>query len=313
MSQSRQIDQVIRCGKGTRLALFMTLCEGEYEIARDALASLLAICPIERPELFLIDDASPSRVGRRIAEQTRRRGIITHCLEMPHQLGFFGTGRRTFRGLEWVASHGEFDLLVKIEPDALVLRPDTFEMILSQCRDGIGLFGEAHALRRRDLLLYLLDHAPVGLRRHIDRTGIIRRKWELGRLRPVWWSDFGRRAIMNGFRFCYLPACFFFLGGKTLKALHEQGILARLQEPRGFVCADDVLLTTAVWALGHPVVNLADSSPHWGYTMGMDEDAPLEVVRNVRPYVVHPLKNRPRAWARRRTLRDELGLGEGNL
>ena len=291
----------------------MTLCEGEYEIARDALASLLAICPIERPELFLIDDASPSRVGQRVAAETRKRGIITHCLEMPHSLGFFGTGRRTFRGLEWLASHGEFDLLVKIEPDALVLRQDTFEMILSECKDGIGLFGEAHALRRRDLLLYLFDHLPFGLRRHIDRAGIIRRKWELGRFGPVWWSDFGRKALRNGFRFQYLPACFFFLGGKTLKALHEQGILARLQEPRGFVVADDVLLTMAVWALGHPVVNLTDRSPHWGYAMGMDENAPLEVVRNVQPYVIHPLKNRPRAWERRRLLRKELGLGEARI
>jgi hypothetical protein len=296
-----------------RLALFMTLCEGEYEIARDALASLLATCPVENPELYIVDDASPSHVGLRIAEETKRRGIETHCLELPHKLGFRGSGQRTFRGLEWVASRGPFDLLVKLEPDALVVRRDAWDLILSESKDGIGLFGEAHTLRRRDLLLYLLDHFPTGLRRHVDRTGMIQRKWELGRIRPVWWSDFGRRALKNGFRFSYLPACFFFLGGKTLAALHDSGILARAHKPHGFVFADDVLLTTAVWSLGHPVVNLSDRSPHWGNAMGMDEWAPIDMVYRKQPYVIHPLKNRPGAWERRRVLRQEFGLGEGAL
>lgn len=37
--------------------------------------------------------------------------------------------------------------------------------------------------------------------------------------------------------------------------------------------------------------------------MSTSEDTPIEMVRQLNPYVVHPLKNKPKAWERRTELK----------
>lgn len=158
-------------------------------------------------------------------------------------------------------------------------------------------------MRYRDRVLYLADQLPLGFSREMA-GGIIQRKWALNRGRPVWWNDLALRAFLNGFRFEFIPGCFWFMGGKTLAALHGSGTLTRSQSASGFVFNDDIILTTATYALGHRVVDLADVSPNWQRTMSMSETTPLAEILRVKPYVVHPLKDNAAAWARRRELKE---------
>jgi hypothetical protein len=282
----------------------MVVCEGEFEVGWEALRSLLAACKDHDLELFFLDDGSPSRVGRRLAERLKaERELPTECIELEKSLGFRGSAVRAFTGLAHIARSGKaFDAVIKIDADALVLREDLGAFIAAACRDGRGLFGEQHAMRARDRVLYAADQLPAGFTREVV-DGTIQRRWRLSRLKPVWWADLGRKALLNGFKFQYIPGCFWFLGGQTLAALDAAGHLRRDQATHGFVFNDDLLLTTAVLAIGHPIVDLATLSPSFGGTMGMSERTPLDEVLRRRPFVVHPLKNNPQAWQRRQELR----------
>lgn len=287
-----------------KLALFLRVCEGEYEIAWEALMSLVDSCKGADISLFVVDDASPSRVGKRITDKFyKATGNFVDCLELPRSLGFRGSGQRVFLGLNRIANSGKlFDLVVTIDADALVLRNDLGEFMQKTCPNGLGLYGEGNVMRWRDRLLFLADYLPVGFKRK-SLEGVIQREWELSRTSQVWWADMGRRSLFNGFQFEYIPGCFWYLGGKTLQKLQEKGYLSRDQSKYGFVFNDDLLITIVVYAINDPVVDLRKISPHWHGAMSSSEDTPLVKVKQLNPYVVHPLKNNPKAWERRTELK----------
>jgi hypothetical protein len=155
-------------------------------------------------------------------------------------------------------------------------------------------------MRLRDSLLLYADHLPVGLKRKSDGARIEHR-WELSRGRPVWWSDFGYRSWWNGYRPTYMAGAFLFLGFETVRRMYELGYLSRDQSHHGLMFQDDVLITIATYATGHPVVDLRKDCSNWDF-LGTTEHSPLEPIVQGKPYVVHHLKNNPDAWARRREL-----------
>jgi hypothetical protein len=97
-----------------------------------------------------------------------------------------------------------------------------------------------------------------------------------------------------------------------LQKLAAPGWLARDQSRVGLTFTDDVLLTIAVHATGDPVVDLRTTSSQWGF-LGTTEETPLDEILPFRPYVVHHLKNKPKAWERRHVLRASLGWPESDL
>ncbi len=286
-----------------KLALFMKVCEGEYEMGLSALQSLIRSCQDNELFFFVLDDASPSRVGQRLADQFQRlTGEAANCLELPKSLGYRGSGQRAFMGLHHIATCGEdFDAVVKIDTDALVIRKDLGQFISEVCADGIGLYSEAYAMRIRDRILYLADLIPFGFKRK-KLDGVIQRQWQLKRTYPVWWADFGIKALLSGFRFRFIPGSFWFIGGKTLQQLEAIGYLSRDQSQYGFVFNDDLLLTSAVYAIHHPVVDLSKIYPQWDQFLMAGEGIPLELILSHKPYVIHPLKDHPEAWQRRQEL-----------
>jgi hypothetical protein len=285
------------------LVFLVVVCEGEEKLARDAIASLKWSCEGHQAELVLLDDGSPSRVGRNLEKWASSLGLRARTVELPKSKGFRGSAYRAFLALSEVAKSGlDCDLVVKIDADALVLRRDLGDFLAGACPDRRGLFGVEKTMRWRDGVLFAADQLPLGFTRD-EHDGVIQRKWRFGRTRPVWWSDIGRAAVRQGFKFRFVPGCFWFLGGDTLRALQTSGYLERDQHPFGFVFNDDLLLTAAVLAVGHPTIDVATLSPGWRGTMSMTEDMPLEAVVAVNPFVIHPLKDRPAAWTRREDLR----------
>ena len=190
-----------------KLAVFLKVCEGEYDIDWDALMSLAQSCKGADISLFVLDDASQSQVGKRLADKFYEATLNpVDCLELPRSLGFRGSGQRAFLGLERIASSGEaFDIVVKIDADALVVRNDLGDFLEKSCPNRLGLYGAGNLMRWRDRLLYLMDYLPMGFNRALV-DGVIQREWQLSRNYPVWWIDFGRRALLNGFRFTTFPA-----------------------------------------------------------------------------------------------------------
>jgi hypothetical protein len=286
-----------------KIAILMVVCEGEYAIACDALKSLVSTCAQHEIVAFIVDDASPSLVGERVVNAIERAiGIQGLCLRLPESLGYHGMAERLFIGLNFIVTGGlQFDLVIKLDPDVLVLRRDFEEFMMKHCASPTGLSGEMHWMHPRLRLSFLLDQLPVGFRRKaINR--VMQHGGELSRVGPVWWSDIGRRAFLKGFRFRYVSGCFWVLGGETLRLLDAQGHLARSQERHGLLFNDDIILTTFVYALGHPVLDLSETSSHWGSSMFMSDQTPIEAVLKHAPYVVHPLKSHPSALLRRQEL-----------
>lgn len=296
-----------------QVAILMTVSEGEEEIAWDTLHCLARSCDGLGLRLVLVDDSSPSKVGPRLAARFQK---ATHhpaeCITLPSSLGFCGTATRLFRGLERAAALvPQVDLVVKLDPDACVVRPDLTSFLKSVCPEKVGLYGERYVMRHRDSLLVVADCVPFGFaRKQVD--GVIHRKWQLRRLGPTWWGDFGRAALARGFRFGFIAGGFCVLGGKTLQTLAARGWLSRDQARVGLTFTDDVLLTIAVHATGDPVVDLRTTSSHWGF-LGTTEETPMDAIVPFRPYVVHHLKNKPKAWDRRRDLKAALGWPEDDL
>jgi hypothetical protein len=290
------------------IALLMCMCEGEEAIAWDVLSGIAQSCNQARLSLFIVDDGSPSRVGDRIAARFRQTyAQPATCHRLPKSLRFYGMAERLFIGLNDIAASGtSFDLVLKLDPDICVVRRDFLEFLKQVSPNGVGLFGERYTMRARDSLLLVADLVPAGFARKRVQ-GVMHREWRLRRLFPVWWSDFGRRALINGFRFGFIAGGFWILGGRSLRKLAETNWLGRDQSKHGFVFTDDVLLTLAMYALGEPVVDLATVSPHWGRFLSITEETPLDAIVPHRPYIVHHLKDRPKGWERRRALKAAFG------
>ena len=286
-----------------RVAVFFACCESEYEIGCAALQSLLNGLDGDSVDLYILDDASPSRVGQRISTSIDLVNVcsVEHYL-LPKSLGFRGTIQRTMIGLDWIASKPqEYDLVYQIDADALVLRNDLGEFFNALMLDRQGLYGVSYPMRKRDILLYLADLFPLGFsRRTVD--GAIQRRWKFPRTKPTWWARFGWRAVLKGFRFRYIAGGFYVLGGRTLRALAESGILRKEQSNFGFMSSDDLLLTTIVRGINHNVVDLGIDSSEWSRALSTSEKTPLQTILDRRLFAVHPLKNTKAAWERREEL-----------
>jgi len=283
-----------------KAAVFFVVCEGELEIGIDALQSLVSSLKGYEIDVFILDDGSPSFVGQNIAKKLNTGGIQEiHHMDLAVSLGFRGSAQRAFIGLSWIHNTAKkFDVIIKIDADAVVLREDLGQHIQETLQGRRGLYGVEYSMRKRDKILYIVDQFPIGLTRKLV-NGIIQRAWRIGRIYPVWWSDIGKKARHNGYKYSYIQGCFWFLGANTLHELVEANYLDRDQSNFGFVFNDDLILTTATMAIQHPVVDLTKVSNAWRCSMTLSESTPIGVIQAQKPYVIHPLKNHHAANVRR--------------
>ena len=135
-----------------------------------------------------------------------------------------------------------FDFVIKIDPDTLLVRPGVGDFLATRCTGGRGVWGVTVPTRGRDRLLYLLDLLPVGFRRK-QVGNDVQRQWSLSRLRPVWWGDIGRRALLrrrNPYRFRFAAGCFYAVGGESFRELAACGVFGRQVFGRhGFLTSEE--------------------------------------------------------------------------
>lgn len=289
-----------------RIGVMTFVYDGDRRIVLDTLDSLVRSCPETDFDFYFTDDAS-SGVGQLVELWCHERGFRTRCVTYETNLGYRGAIERTLRLLREIASSAvKYDLIIRIDTDALVVRPGLVVELLNNCHDDAGIYGVTRRMRFRDSCALVLDLLPMGLKR-IEKDGRIEHDYALRRLRPVWWSRIGVRALWRGFRFRFMDGCFYALGAQVPRRLLDSGQLELFQRDRcGLITSEeDVVLAMMCKALGLSSHGLEQQDPAWKSMSTIGGDVLRDPSERV-PFVVHPLKTSPEDLDLRAAVRREL-------
>lgn len=290
-----------------KLLIYYGLCEAEKAIAPLALEQLVSILAEHEVDVLILDDASPSHLGKQMASQFAGKvpGNID-VLRLEKSRGARGYIGRVFGVLRWVAESGRaYDYILRVDADMHFCRRDLAALFQPGVLPTRGLCGQTLTMRSRDFVQVVADIFPMGFRRRRAADGKIEHPWELRRLRPVWWHDFGMRALIKGFRGVIVPGSFIIISGATVAAMQIKGWLDRDHDHLGLVFGDDTVLAMAATALEHPVVDARQVLKDWSCELFLRPETSAADVKARGRYFIHPMKDV--AWAN--TLREALPLG----
>jgi hypothetical protein len=288
-----------------RLLVFFGVYEAEASFAHVCLDQILDILRDHTVHLVIQDDASPSRLGDRLAAGVRARlGDRVRVVRIERSLGFHGFYERRLSMLDQATQWGEtFDYVVQLDPDLHFCSRKLAEVLQSPRLPELGIVGPAVQMRKRDYLLFLADFLPAGFRRR-HKGELLEHPWELRRVRRVWWHDIGWQALRGGFRGRIVTGALQVLSWKSVLAMRDRGWLSRRRRPVGLIYQDDVLIASFLAALGHPLRDLQEVVPTWKAEMFLAATTTAEEIRRRGFDLIHALKND--AWAH--ALREQLPL-----
>jgi hypothetical protein len=278
-----------------RLAIMTFVYEADRHIAFDLLDSVLRSCQDAEIDVFLTDDASPSNVGEKIISWCRNAGVNAICLRDEENLGFRGAIYRTVRLLKAIASQPKsYDVILRIDTDALVIRPNLGAALQQICTDRTGLYGVIQYMRPKDRLGFLLDLLPIGLKRDAQNGSHITRTYSLSRFSPVWWWRIGVQGLLRGFRFGFVQGSCYVLGGDVPRKLQQQGLLNQYNAHQfGLITSEeDVIVTLMCTAAELPIYEVDQTDPTWRQVNSIRETVLTQPLDQI-PYVIHPLKSIP--------------------
>ena len=274
-----------------RLAIMTFVYEDDRDIALDMLESVLRSCSGAVIDVFLTDDGSQSHVGDDVVDWCKSAGVRAICLRNSSNRGYRGAVERTIRPMKAIAEEPcAYDVILRIDTDALVIRDGLGKSLRASCTDRRGLYGVTRRMRLKDRVALLLDLLPIGPKRQI-RNGRIGHSFGSLRSSPVWWWRLGTRGLLHGFRFSFVEGSCYLLGGDVPCKLMNLGFLDSFSESRyGLVTSEeDVIVTLMCRAAGLPIYELDRLDPTWREVYSIGEavlDCPIDRL----PYVVHPLK-----------------------
>lgn len=284
--------------QGLRLALMLCVCEGEREMAIDAVASVAHSASEHRLSVFIVDDASPSEVGVSVASWAKTKGLEAQVRRLERPLGFRGCLRRTTLGLGMVADNGPVDLVIKIDPDTLITRRGLGAVLERYCADQPGISGFHRPMQWMHRLILVADLLPFGLqRRKVDR--VMQRSVQMRRAGPVWWYQVGWHALRRRFDFHFCGGGFYVIHGRTLMRIARRGWLDNPFAGRdGLVGSEeDVFAAMLATAVGDPVLDLRREVPDLG-TLKLASKAVDADELVAEGLIVHPVKGPQYANAR---------------
>lgn len=280
--------------KRKRILLHYGVYEGDRPYAAQTLDQVLDFLAPHELTVHIQDDASPSYVGRRLAEQFSHR-VNLRLTRIDQSLGYHGTAERTLSLLHALAVDGQsYDYVLRVDPDIYLTSGKLARLFDEDLLPDRGLVGTTNQMRLRDLVLWLADLVPVGWRRRQLADGRMEHDWVI-RTVPVWWRDIGLSALKRRFRGRMATGVLYVLAWSTLSALHECGWLSRSRQPMGLLFQDDLFLSTMVWALGHPLSDINEFIPEWKADLFIQRGTPVDTLRSRQLDLLHPLKDN--AWA----------------
>lgn len=265
--------------KPKRILLHFGVYEGDRPYAAQTLDQVLDLLAPHELTVHIQDDASPSYVGRCLAEQFSHR-VNLRLTRIDQSVGYDGTAERTLSLLHALAVKGQtYDYILRVDPDIYLASRRLARLFDEDLWPDCGLVGTTNQMRRRDLVLWLADLVPVGWRRRQLADGRMEHGWE----------------IRTGFRGRMVTGVLYVIARSTLFTLHERGWLSRSRQALGLLFHDDVFLSTTVRALGHPVLDINEFMPEWKAELFIQRDTPVDTLRSRQLDLLHPLKDN--AWA----------------
>jgi len=282
--------------------------EADREIAFDLLDSVLRSCGNAEVDLFFTDDASPSHLGEKILAWSKAAKINAICIRDEENLGFRGAVYRTIRLLKVIASQSKtYDVILRIDTDALVIRAGLGDVLQKMCTDREGLYGVLQHMRIKDRVGFLMDLLPFGLKRKFEKGARLSDSFSLSRYHPVWWSRIGFLGLLRGFRFAFVQGSCYFLGGDVPRKLLREGFLDCYDSRRfGLITSEeDVIVTLMCKAAGIPVHETDRIDPTWRDVNIIGNDV-LSRPPDLIPFVIHPLKAMPKHNDLRRKIKESL-------
>jgi hypothetical protein len=176
--------------KKMRLAIMTFVYEADRNIAIDLMDSVKRSIGEAEIDVFMTDDASPSHVGEEIATWCRAEGMNAVCFRDEESVGYRGAIERTLKLLRVIANKPEpYDLILRIDTDALVIRPGLGEALKKICTSRNGLYGVTHSMRFKDRVGLLIDLLPIGFKRKAVRGREIGHDYTLSRYSRVCWAE----------------------------------------------------------------------------------------------------------------------------
>jgi hypothetical protein len=281
--------------KAPRILVLFCVYEAERSFAAGTLAQLLDVWNHCDLTLHIQDDASPSYLGRVLANQFSER-VPVRVTRVERSLGYHGLSENWLSFLHNSAAGAErYDYVLRVDADIHLASRRLANIFHPDRSPSNGLLGHTLAMRHRDFLLWIADLAPAGMRRKLHPDGRMEHRWEFRRTRPVWWSDIGWTALSRGFRGRIVRGFLQILAWRTLIAIDQRGWLARPRRPSGFIFQDDVLLSMMVQAVGHPILDIRTIIDGWNANCSLAPGIPIQSILASRFDFLHPLKNS--SWA----------------
>lgn len=286
-----------------KIIVCMMVCERDATLARLTLLQILSLLEKHDVEVLLFDDASPSFVGSILADslrQVRRNKVHVKRCDSPR--GYYRLPENFMDMLGYAATQlGPFDYLLRTDPDVHFCGRGLESFFDVKNLPSKGVVSPIFRMRTRDLILYLGDLLPLGFRRR-RRNGGVEHAWEFAGQRQVWWADFGRRALRNGYRGEVTPGAFLLIAWETLQVMNRAGIFARDHSQIGLVFLDDVLIGILTRSFGHPVIHPKELFPSWSSDVFLKEDTTPADIRRQGHLLIHPLKDKDWCHALRAAL-----------
>ena len=287
----------------TSIGLLMIVSPGEEAIAADSLQRIARLLPGDADTfLTLVDNTGQGLAAVLDAWPGKQRILRLGDVTRP----YFEIGRTVFESLHSICNKPR-DLLVKVDPDTVVLSEAFFTDLLSlhsgERADFIAPMAVYQTVRHNTKRWFrqLADALPAGWSRtHGDQRFGSGRRF---RSSPAWHARAMRLAIRKGiFTYPQPTGGGYALSGRILPVLKEAGML-RTRGHNGLEWNDDILLPTCVRAVGGRVVDIRQSpfARGWRWMHGDryfgENDLAEPGLR-----ALHPLKESEEDWALRRQI-----------
>ena len=272
-----------------RFAVILQVCEHDQALAQAALESYRLSTPGLETHYFIMDDASPNRVGEQLQEELEDLGLPVTLTTLSRPHGYHGLALRFAKILENVYASGvRFDAIVKFDSDTLFTSPRFSDTLKEFIRlRGPAIAGVRGKLRFRDRILLTMDLLPFGFRRQIVDDQIIHR-WG-PRPRPTAISRVLRQALKRGYRYTYVNGAMSIYNMALIDEMARRKWLPDSLEAIGLMFTDDLTPAVAAIACDAHFYDLDRDGANWL--------SPHAVVNDVDEHdwmFVHPVKMTPR-------------------
>lgn len=233
----------------------MVVGPGEASMAIDTLEGIAAFYPLA--ELWVREDLTSDGTWDKLAEWAKGRPTV-HLTRNEKTQGYLGLAKSVCELLRLIARETDVpELVVKIDPDAILLRPGLVEVFRQKfAESGPGLCGSYKigpdgGIRRSHMHVRMMIHDLLPIGRGNDRKL---------RTRPVFYLKYLFRALLNGYVPCEnVQGGTYGIDGRTLLELDRTGFLSAVPDRHtARNHCEDALISMAARSVGHRLISMND-------------------------------------------------------